>query len=82
MPVKFALHPPHSPDLAPSDFFLFGHLKSRMIGGEFDSPEDWIRWIRVAFLRMSKDTIERVFDEWIDRVERCISHEGSYFRDE
>jgi histone-lysine N-methyltransferase SETMAR len=25
--LKSALHPPYSPDLAPSGFFLFGHVK-------------------------------------------------------
>ena len=25
--IKRLPHPPYSPDLAPSDFFLFGHLK-------------------------------------------------------
>jgi histone-lysine N-methyltransferase SETMAR len=66
MPVQLAPHPPYSPDLAPSDFFRFGHLKSQMIERESDSPEDLTRWIRAAFLRMSRDTIKRVFDQWID----------------
>jgi hypothetical protein len=25
--IKTAPHPPYSPDIAPSDFYLFGHLK-------------------------------------------------------
>jgi hypothetical protein len=61
-------------------FSYFG--KTQMIEREFDSPEDLIRWIRVGFLRISRDTIERVFDKWIDRIERCISHEGFYFPEE
>jgi hypothetical protein len=28
-------HPPHSPDLAPSDFYLFGRLKSDLKGMRF-----------------------------------------------
>jgi hypothetical protein len=27
--MKQALHPPYSPDLAPSDIFLFGHVKGK-----------------------------------------------------
>jgi hypothetical protein len=53
-----------------------------MVGQEFNSPEDLARWILAAFLRISRDTTERVFDEWIVRVERYISHEGSYFLEE
>jgi hypothetical protein len=82
MPVQLAPHPPYSPDLAPSDFFLFGHLKSHSIGRQFDSPEDLIRGIQAALLVICRDTIERVFDEWIDRIESCISHEDSYFPEE
>ena len=28
-------HPPYSPDLAPSDFFLFGYLKEKLKGKHF-----------------------------------------------
>jgi histone-lysine N-methyltransferase SETMAR len=31
IPVHLAPHPPYSPDLAPSAFFLFGSLKTKMI---------------------------------------------------
>jgi transposase len=30
MRVKLAHHPPYSPDLAPSDFFLFGYIKQKI----------------------------------------------------
>jgi transposase len=33
-------HPPHSPDLAPSDFHLFLHLKKFLAGQRFDNDED------------------------------------------
>jgi hypothetical protein len=32
-------HPPDSPDLAPSDFWLFGHVKTSCVGQTFDEPE-------------------------------------------
>jgi hypothetical protein len=40
--VQLAPHPPSWPDLDPSDFFLFEYPKEKMIGQEFDSPEDLI----------------------------------------
>jgi hypothetical protein len=82
MPVQLAPHLPYPPNFGPSDLFRSGHLKAQIIGRQFNSPEDLTRWIQAAFLRISRDTVERVFDEWIDRVERCISHEGSYFPEE
>jgi hypothetical protein len=40
MNIQIAPHPPYSPDLASSDFLLFGHFKEGMIDLEFKSPED------------------------------------------
>jgi hypothetical protein len=40
-----ALHPPYSPDLAPSDFWLFGHVKTSFVGQIFDEPEQLLEAI-------------------------------------
>jgi histone-lysine N-methyltransferase SETMAR len=32
-------HPPYNPDLAPSDFHLFLHLKKHLAGKKFDDNE-------------------------------------------
>jgi histone-lysine N-methyltransferase SETMAR len=34
-----APHPPYSPDLAPSDFYLFGKVKHLLMGNKFESTE-------------------------------------------
>ena len=43
-------HPPHSPDLTPSDFHLFGPLKDSLRGTRFEDDESVIRavssWLR------------------------------------
>jgi hypothetical protein len=33
-------HPPYSPDLAPCDFFLIGYVKGRLVGKDYETPED------------------------------------------
>ena len=38
--LKGAAHPPYSPDLAPSDFHLFGKLKKKIAGMEFASEDE------------------------------------------
>jgi transposase len=38
--LRLAPHPPYSPDLAPSDFFLFGYVKERLKGIVFPSYEE------------------------------------------
>jgi hypothetical protein len=44
-------HPAYSPDLVPSTFFLFGHIKRKLI--EYDIP-DW---------KSFKTAITHIFDE-------------------
>jgi hypothetical protein len=38
--LRLAVHPPPSPDLAPSDFFLFGHIKHCIQGIAFQPREE------------------------------------------
>jgi transposase len=38
-------HPPYSPDLALSDFWLFGHVKTSLVGQAFDEPEQLLEAI-------------------------------------
>jgi hypothetical protein len=33
-------HPPYNPDLAPSDFWLFGYVKTGLVGQRFEEPEE------------------------------------------
>jgi histone-lysine N-methyltransferase SETMAR len=37
--LRLGRHPPYSPDLAPSDFFLLGYVKERLKGMVFPSYE-------------------------------------------
>jgi transposase len=39
--LRLAPHPPYSPDLAPSDFFLFSYVKERLKGMVFPSYEEF-----------------------------------------
>jgi histone-lysine N-methyltransferase SETMAR len=38
--LRLPSHPPYSPDLAPSDFFLFGYVKEHLKGMAFPSYEE------------------------------------------
>jgi hypothetical protein len=39
------LHPPSSPDFAPSDFWLFGRVKTTLASAKFDKPEQLLNAI-------------------------------------
>ena len=54
--LKYELleHPPYSPDLAPSDFWLFSHLKNCMRGKSFSSNYEVIAAVDEYFADLPK----------------------------
>jgi transposase len=46
--LRLGPHPPYSPDLAPSDFFLFGYVKGRLKGMVFHHTRNYspqlVKW--------------------------------------
>lgn len=72
-------HPPYSPDLAPSDFFLFGTLKNHPGSITFDSPDDILYWIEEKFQNFSIDTLISVFNNWEERLKWVIDNNGNYY---
>jgi hypothetical protein len=60
-------HPVYSPDLAPSDFFLFGTVKAELQNYEIHSREDLILAIRTVFGQIFKETLISVYVSWMKR---------------
>jgi histone-lysine N-methyltransferase SETMAR len=79
MRVKVAPHSPYSPDLAPSYFFLFGHIKQNIAGQELLSADDLLEALREEFNYLSRPALENVFDEWLIRLQSYIDYGGPYF---
>jgi hypothetical protein len=61
-------HPPYSPGLAPSDFWLFGRIKTRLDGRSFAKPEELLERIREFLEGISATELTVVFEGSIDRV--------------
>jgi hypothetical protein len=70
--------PPYSPDIAPSDFFLFGFLKSQLKGKKNQTLKDLEANIREIIGGISLETRRRVMKEWIFRLESVIASGGEY----
>ena len=74
-------HPPCSPDLAPSDFFLFPHLRS-LQGRRFNTDNDVIAVTEGYFSSKNsgfyKEGIRKVKNRW----EKCVTLAGSYIEKE
>ena len=56
-------HPPYSPYLAPSDYYLFRHLKQHLRGERFDSSEDVKETVIEFFNSKSHDFFLEAFRE-------------------
>jgi [histone H3]-lysine36 N-dimethyltransferase SETMAR len=70
-------HPPYSPDLAPSDFWLFDYIKQRL--GDHTSAESLNRQITEIVTSIPEKEYRKTFEKWLDRMECCIKNEGHYF---
>jgi transposase len=71
-------HPPYSPDIAPSDFYLFGLLKGKLKGKDFESESQLVEAIKAEISAISKDTLILVFSEWISRLHRVVEISCEY----
>lgn len=75
---KFTNLPYSQRDLAPSDFYFFGKLKEKFEGTRFENDEELEDAIKEEFSKIQKEELKSVFEEWIDRQQRCISNGGEY----
>jgi hypothetical protein len=57
-------HSRYSPDLAPSDFWLFGHLKTSLVGQTFDEPEQLLEAITGFLNEIQSPEVVTVFSHW------------------
>ena len=71
-------HPPYSPDLTPSDFYLFGHLKRSLGSRRFASFEELEQAVRDHIDKIGVPEIRRVYNHWIRRLEACEATGGDY----
>jgi hypothetical protein len=71
-------HSSYSPDLAPSDFYLFDTVKEKL-EHEGITDEDQLFDMLMEILRSirGKELI-RVFETWLERVRRVSEGDGSY----
>lgn len=71
-------HPPYSPDLAPSDFYLFPRLKEHLRGTKFEDDEE----VKAAVLDFLGTQDEDFFSKGILALEKryikCINLKGDY----
>jgi len=74
-------HQPYSPDLAPSDFWLFVYIKERLTSNpDAKSLMKQITGIVNSILSLKKSMKTHLkTQKWIERMELCIQNNGDYF---
>ena len=71
-------HPPYSPDLAPSDYYLFSNLKRWLCGKRFQSNEEVKCETEAYFEGLEKSSYLKGIEKLKDRWKRCIELKGDY----
>ena len=78
--TKILPHPPYSPDLAPSDFFLFTRMKCNMRGITFDGLDDLKCHVDFELGQIPQwEYAHALHESWDRRLQMCIQHQGRYF---
>jgi histone-lysine N-methyltransferase SETMAR len=71
-------HPPHSPDLAPSDFHLFGKLKEHPSGKRFASDQEVENETRNWLTNLDANFYAEGILKLVSRWEKCLKLFGDY----
>jgi hypothetical protein len=72
---------PHSvsrPDLAPSDFFLFGYLKEKLTAFHCTTRDELKSAIITIFNEIGREILLAISNSWLERLEWVIKHGGEY----
>jgi len=71
-------HPPYSPDLAPSDYHLFLHLKKFLGGKRFDDDNDLKdavqKWLTSQVAAFYEEGIQKL----VPRYDKCLNNGSEY----
>ena len=71
-------HPPYSPDLAPSDYFLFPNLKKHLAGKRYESDDDVISAVEDFFEGQEENFCAIGIRALQHRWKKCMDRRGGY----
>ena len=79
MGIKTFPHPPHSPDLAPCDFWLFPKLKENLRGSRYETTEEMKEAVTRVINTLTQEDFLGAFQKLLKRYNKCIAAGGDYF---
>ncbi|CAM1304959.1 Uncharacterised protein r2_g1479 [Pycnogonum litorale] len=69
---------PHSPDLSPPDFFLWGYLKDRVYAGKPRTITELKEAIREDMRAIPRSVCKNVMDNFVLRLKKCTEVNGGH----
>ena len=75
MGIKTVPHPPHSPDLAPCDFWSFPKLR----GCRYETIEEMKEAVTKVSDTLTWEDFHGAFQRLVERYNKCIAAGGDYF---
>ena len=75
---EILIHPPYSPDMAPSDYHLFPKLKSYLRGRQFSCDSEAISSTNAWFEAQSEEMFKSGVLLLEKRCQKCINVDGDY----
>jgi hypothetical protein len=72
-------HTDCSPDLAPSDFFLFGYIRRKLSDYDCESGEDLLNALTEFWTGGDQEMLANVFESWVNRLKWVMKHEGNSY---
>jgi len=68
------------PDLSTCDFYLWGYLKGKVYANNPKMLEDLKENIRTEIRRIDTAELHRVYDNMLQRAQKCIDVQGDHFQ--
>jgi hypothetical protein len=78
---EIILHPPQSPDLAPSDYYLFRSLSNNLRRVSFNNDAELQNWLDEFFTAKPADFFKGEIENLYERWEAVVNNGGEYVTD-
>jgi hypothetical protein len=73
-------HPPHSPDRAPSDFYLFLTVKEKLELIQLADEDEFFEYLQEVLRGIDLEELNTIFQACVRRVQEGSERNGDYVR--
>jgi histone-lysine N-methyltransferase SETMAR len=76
--MERTLRPAYSPNLAPSDFYLFSYVTQLLSQCQFADQDSLLPAVSDILVGIGKVTLKSVFHNWMERLFQCSATGGEF----